>query len=277
MAIRVNTNTAANSAITKLGQTGRSLSKSFQRISSGLRIVRAADDAAGLGVAESLKVSYDSSRVAQRNIGDGISVVTVAESASTEVASIIGRIRELAVQSASETLGTAERAYIQDEFLAISAEVDRIANVTEFNGMKLSDGSDTLMNVQVGIGATVNDQVGIDLGDLRSTTLAVDSVTIDLSTAAGATAALAFVDAALDTVNSYRSKLGAAENRLGSALNNIEVFAENTKAAESQIRDADFGEETADLAKYQIMQQAGVAVLAQAKNLGQSVVQLLQS
>jgi len=277
MAITVNTNTAANSALTKLGQTGRHLSKAFQRISSGLRIASAADDAAGMGVAENLKVAYSSSRVAQRNIGDGISMVAVAEGASAEVTSILGRMRELAVQSASETLGDDERQYIQDEYLQIASEVDRIANVTEFNGTKLADGSDTQVNVQVGIGATTDDQVAITLGDLRGTTLGVDSGAIDLSTSAGAISSISLIDTAIETVSAYRSQLGAAENRMNSALNNLEVFSENTKAAESAIRDADFGEETANLSKWQIMQQAGVAVLAQAKGLGQSVTQLLQS
>ncbi len=277
MAITVNTNTAANSALTKLGHTGRHLSKAFQRISSGLRIASAADDAAGMGVAENLKVAYSSSRVAQRNIGDGISMVAVAEGASAEVTSILGRMRELAVQSASETLGDDERQYIQDEYLQIASEVDRIANVTEFNGMKLADGSDTLVNVQVGIGATSDDQVAITLGDLRGSTLGVDSGAIDLGTSAGALSSITLIDTAIETVSAYRSQLGAAENRMNSALNNLEVFSENTKAAESAIRDADFGEETANLSKWQIMQQAGVAVLAQAKGLGQSVTQLLQS
>ncbi len=276
MAITVNTNTAANSALSKLGQTGRMLNKSFQRISSGLRISRAADDAAGLGVAENLKVAYNSSKVASRNIGDGISMVAVAEGASSEVTNILGRIRELAVQSASETLSDDERAYIQDEYAAIAQEIDRIANVTEFNGMQLTDGSVTSLAVQVGINNTADDQVDITLGDLRATTLGVDTGSIDLSTASGASLALSIVDSAIQSVSAYRSDLGAAENRLGSALNNLEVYAENTKAAESQIRDADFGEETANLSKWQIMQQAGIAVLAQAKNINQSVTQLLQ-
>ena len=277
MAITVNTNTAANSALIKLGQTGRQLNKSFQRISSGLRIAPAADDAAGLGVAENLKASYDSSKVAGRNIGDGISMVAVAEGASSEVTSILGRIRELAVQSSSETLGTNERQYIQDEYTQIAQEVDRIANVTSFNGMNLTDGSLSTLAVQVGVGNTVNDQVDITLGDLRATTLAIDTGSIDLSTAANASTALTAIDAAISTVSQYRSHLGAAENRLNSALNNLEVFGENTKSAESAIRDADFGEETANLSKWQIMQQAGVAVLAQAKNINQSVSQLLQN
>lgn len=278
MAITVNTNTAANSALNKLGQTGRQLSKSFQRISSGLRIAHAADDAAGLGVAENLKAAYSSTKVAARNIGDGISMIAVAEGASAEVTNILGRIRELAVQSASETLGNTERAYIQDEYTALAQEIDRIANVTEFNGMNLTDGSVAggTVAVQVGINNTANDQVDITLGDLTAATLGVDTGTLDLSTSTGASTALSLVDTAINTVSGYRSDLGAAENRLGSALNNLEIFGENTKAAESQIRDADFGEETANLSKWQIMQQAGVAVLAQAKNINQSVSQLLQ-
>ena len=277
MAITVNTNTAANSALTKLSETSRRLNKSFERISSGLRIARAADDAAGLGVAENLKVAASSARVAARNIGDGISMIAVAEGASAEVTSILGRMRELAVQSASETLGDDERQYIQDEYVALAQEVDRIANTTEFNGAPLADGSTTTLAVQVGIHATANDQVDIVMGDLRATTLGVDTGSLDLSTAAGGSAALDVIDAAVESVSSYRSLMGASENRLNSALNNLEVFIENTKAAESQIRDADFGEESAELSKMQVLQQAGVAVLAQAKQLPQSVTQLLQS
>jgi len=277
VAITVNTNTAANSALTKLSETSRRLNKSFERISSGLRIARAADDAAGLGVAENLKVAASSARVAARNIGDGISMIAVAEGASAEVTSILGRMRELAVQSASETLGDDERQYIQDEYVALAQEVDRIANTTEFNGAPLADGSTTTLAVQVGIHATANDQVDIVMGDLRATTLGVDTGSLDLSTAAGGSAALDVIDAAVESVSSYRSLMGASENRLNSALNNLEVFIENTKAAESQIRDADFGEESAELSKMQVLQQAGVAVLAQAKQLPQSVTQLLQS
>ena len=277
MAITVNTNVAANSALTKLSETGRRLNKSFERISSGLRIARAADDAAGLGVAENLKVAASSARVASRNVGDGISMIAVAEGASAEVTAILGRMRELAVQSASETLGDDERAYIQDEFVALASEVDRIANTTEFNGMQLADGTTTTLAVQVGINATANDQVDITMGDLRASTLGVDTGTLDLSTSSGASSALDALDSAVESVSSYRSDLGAAENRLNSALNNLEVFIENTVSAESQIRDADFGYESAELAKQQVLQQAGVAVLAQAKQLPAAVTQLLNS
>jgi flagellin len=275
MAMTVNTNTAANRAMTQLNKSGRALSGSFQRISSGLRVSKAADDAAGLGVAENLKVAAKSAKVAQRNVGDGISMIAVAEGASSEVGSILGRMRELAVQSASETLGDDERAYVQDEFTALSAEVDRIANVTEFNGKKLTDGSSTAVAVQVGINATADDQVSMTLGDLTSATLGVDTGSIDMSTSSGASSAIDLIDTAISTVSGYRSDYGAAENRLGSALNNLESFTENTLAAESAIRDADFGYETSEMSKNQILQQAGTAILAQAKVVNQGALQLL--
>jgi len=276
MAMTVNTNTAANRAMTQLNKAGRALSGSFQRISSGLRVSKAADDAAGLGVAENLKVTAKSAKVAQRNVGDGVSMIAVAEGASSEVGNILGRMRELAVQSASETLGDDERAYVQDEFTALSAEVDRIANVTEFNGKKLTDGSATTVNVQVGINATADDQVGITLGDLSASTLGVDTGSVDMSTSGGASSAITVIDDAISMVSGYRSDYGAAENRLGSALNNLESFTENTMAAESAIRDADFGYETSEMSKNQILQQAGTAILAQAKSVNQGALQLLQ-
>jgi flagellin len=260
----------------QLNKAGRALSGSFSRISSGLRISKASDDAAGLGVAENLKVAAKSAKVAQRNVGDGVSMIAVAEGASSEVGSLLGRMRELAVQSASETLGDAERAYIQDEFTALSAEIDRIANVTEFNGKKLTDGTSATVAVQVGIRSTADDQVSMTLGDLTATTLGVDTGSIDMSTSAGATTAIGLVDTAISTVSSYRSDYGAAENRLNSALNNLESFTENTLAAESAIRDADFGYETSEMSKNQILQQAGTAILAQAKSVNQGALQLLQ-
>jgi flagellin len=200
----------------------------------------------------------------------------VAEGASSEVGNILGRMRELAVQSASETLGDDERAYVQDEFTALSAEVDRIANVTEFNGKKLTDGSATTVDVQVGINATADDQVSITLGDLTAATLGVDTGSIDMSTSAGASSSITVIDDAISMVSGYRSDYGAAENRLGSALNSLESFTENTMAAESAIRDADFGYETSEMSKNQILQQAGTAILAQAKSVNQGALQLLQ-
>jgi flagellin len=275
MSLIVNTNTASINAMTSLNKTNRSLSKSFERLSSGLRISRAADDAAGLGVAENLDNAARSAKVAMRNVNDGISVIATAEGATNEVSNILKRMRELAVQSASETLADDERAYIQDEFSELSAEVDRIATVTEFNGTALADGSTTQMGVQVGIGDTAADQIDITMGDYRATVLGVDTGAMDLSSSTSATSALSVLDTALDTVSSNRSKLGASQNRLESALNNLETYHENLRSAESRIRDADFAYETAELTKNQIMQQAGVSVLAQAKGVSQSALNLI--
>ena len=275
MALTVNTNTAAFAAGTQLNATNRSLQDSFARLSSGLRISKAADDAAGLGVAENLEAVSTSARQAMRNTNDGVSVIATAEGATQETADILKRMRELAVQSSSETLDDDERAYIQDEYEQLAAEVDRIASVTEFNGVALSDGTNTQIDVQVGVNGTADDRITITLGDLRGTVLGVDTGSLDLSSASGAQSALSSIDTALDTVSAYRSDMGAVENRLDSALNNLETYTTNLEAAESRIRDADFAFETAEMSKLQIMQQAGVSVLAQAKNINASAAQLI--
>jgi flagellin len=276
MAITVKSNTAANGALTNLNRTTRALSRNFEHLSTGLRIAHAADDAAGLGVAESLRATHTSAVVAARNINDGISIIAVAESSTNEVSNILVRIRELAVQSASDTLANTERSYIQTEYTQLASEIDRIANVTEFNGVSLTNGQVTTMNVQVGVDNSSNDQITLTLGDLRATVLGVDAANLSLSSSAGAFAAITALDTALQTVSSVRSSFGATENRLNSALNNIEAYTEATRAAESRIRDADFGFETAQLTQNQILQQAGVSVLGQAKNINQSALTLLQ-
>ncbi len=275
MALVVNTNTASLNAINNLNSTQRELTGSFGRISSGLRIARSADDAAGLGVAESLESQSVSGRQAMRNTNDGISVLQTAEGATDEVGDILTRMRELAVQSSSETLADDERAYIQTEFEQLSDEIDRIASSTTFNGLALADGTNSGLDVQVGINNSADDRITITLGDLTASSLGVDTAAVDLSTVTGAQAAIDVFDTALDSVSSIRSDLGAVQNRLDSALSNMETYVENIEGAESQIRDADFAYETAELAKNQIMQQAGVSVLAQAKNMNQGVLNLL--
>ncbi len=275
MALTVNTNIAAMGATTNLNRSNSGLSATLGRISSGMRINSAADDAAGLGVAENLNAASRSVRVAQRNTNDGVSLVQTAEGATGEVGNILKRMRELSVQSASETLDNGERAYIQDEFVALSEEVDRIANVTEFNGVSLTDGTNATIGVQVGINNTADDSIDITLGDLSAATLGVDTASLDLSTSAGAGTALAAIDSALDTVNGYRSDYGAAQNRLESSLRNLENYDTSLTSAESQIRDADFAKESAEMAKYQVMQQAGVAALSQAKSINMQAAQLI--
>lgn len=280
MALVINTNLAALNAQNKLNQTSLGLGKVFERLSSGLRINRAADDAAGLGVASSFEAEVRSMRQAMRNANDGISLIQVAEGAANEVANILIRMKELATQAASGTLGSAERAYIQDEFVQLSAEVDRIASVTEFNGITLSTGSSITsgIDVQVGASAASTNQINITLGDLSASALGVLSSgasSISMESAASALAAMTALDTALSSVNSYRSDFGALQNRLESTLRNAANYTENIDAARSRIIDADFAMETANLAKLQILQQAGVSILGQANAISQAALRLL--
>ena len=275
MAMTVRTNVASMKASGQLGKTTRALTKGLERISSGLRINRAADDAAGLGVATNLETATISQQQGIRNAYDGISIIQTAESATNEITDILQRMRELAIQSASDTLDNDERAYIEDEFTQLQDEVRRISANTEFNGVQLADGTTTQLDVQVGIQNDTVSRISIQIGDLTASNLGIHTG-ISLATATQARAALDLIDVALDTVNSVRSELGAVQNRLESAINNAMVFTEALSAAESQIRDADFAEETAELTKNQILQQAGVAALAQAKNMNQAVISLLQ-
>jgi len=275
MSLTVRTNIAAMKASGQLNNTTKRLTTSLERISSGLRINRAADDAAGLGVATNLETAVISQEQGIRNANDGISIIQTTESATNEVTDILQRMRELAIQSSSETLDDDERAYIQDEFEELQDEISRIASSTTFNGVSLTDNSNTSLDVQVGITDAGTSRIAIQLLDLRATSLGVDTGAMEVTSATLAQASLAAIDTALDSVNSGRSILGAVQNRLDSAINNAAVFTEALNSAHSQIRDADFAYETSELTKQQIMQQAGVAALAQAKNMNQSVISLL--
>jgi flagellin len=275
MAIVVNSNTTAMDALGHLNRTNRGLRQTFARISSGLRINSARDDVAGLAMAENMQSDYMSLNQSVRNTNDGISVVQTAEGATNEVADMLKRMRELAVQAASETMHNNERAYVQDEFKQLTAEIDRIAQVTEFNGISLGNDGNSKLNVQVGIMNTDNDRIAINLGDLRSTTLGVDAANLNLASVTSSQAALQTIDTALNTMNQYRSDYGAVENRLSSALNNLEIYRENIKSSESRIRDADYAFETAEMNKFNIMQQAGVAILSQANNISQGALRLI--
>jgi len=275
MAISIRTNSAAANALTNLNKNSRALQKTYNHLSTGLRISKASDDAAGLGMAENLHAASTSATVAGRNTNDGLSMIAVAEGAADQTAAMLTRMRELAVQGSSGTLGTNERAYVQSEYTSLASEMDRVANTTEFNGTKLTDGTTASVDVQVGIRNTANDTITINLADLTSATLGVDTGTLDMSSAAGAQSAIDAIDTALNSVNAYRADFGASSNRLDVAMNNLESFGQATQEAEGRIRDADFGQESANLASGQVLQQAGVAVLAQAKNINQQVTQLL--
>ena len=204
MAMTVRTNIASIKATGQLNRTTQRLGTSLERISSGMRINRAADDAAGLGVATNLETAVISQEQGIRNANDGISIIQTAESASNEVTDILQRMRELAVQSASETLDDDERAYIADEFEELQDEINRIASSTQFNGVSLSDNSNTSLDVQVGITDATTSRITISLVDLRVTSLGVDTTALNVSTAGGAQAVLDAIDTALDSVNSGR-------------------------------------------------------------------------
>ena len=273
MALRINSNVASVFSQKHVSRSQERLSGNFAKLSSGLRITKAADDAAGLAVSESMRGDIRSLAVAMRNTNDGISMVQTAESSLAEIGTLLSRMRELAVQSSSEVLQTAERSYLNTEFVAVRAEITRIADVTEFNGLKLSNGATTSVAVQVGIRNSSNDRITVTLQDADATALGVNSTTIN--TAATAQAAITTIDTAIDSNNTKRASYGSAQNTLTSALHNLESYSENLVAAESRIRDVDFAAETADMTRNNIFQQAGVSVLAQANQAPQVALQLL--
>lgn len=275
MALTVNTNLSALRASNALNKTQGSLSHTLAKISSGLRVVKAADDAAGSAVASNLRTRARSGKQAMRNANDGISIIQTAESATKEVLNILDRMRELAVQSASETLDNGERVYIDDEFEQLSDEVERIAQATNFNDLALSDGTNASLTVQVGVTSGTESQLTISLGDMTVSTLGIGTADIDLTGHTAAQTAIDTIDLAIDEVNSQRAGFGAVQNRIDSAIANMTTYVESLTSAESQIMDADYAQETAEMTRLQVMQQAGVAALAQARTINQSVISLL--
>jgi flagellin len=248
----------------------------MQKLSSGLRITKAADDAAAMGVSEKMRAQITSLKMAQRNTNDGISMIQTAEGALDETADILNRMRELAVESSSEVLQATERAYLQTEFVALQGEIERIADSTEFNGLNLSDGSTTSVAVQVGIfNVAAQDRITVTLQDSQTATLAVDSGTVALGSATASQTAITAIDTAIDSVNNSRAAYGAVQNQLGSALRNLENYTENLVETESRIRDVDFASETATMTRNQIFSQAGISILSQANSAPQAALSLL--
>lgn len=273
MAITVNTNVASLNAQRNLNVSSNALNKSLERLSSGLRINRAGDDAAGLAISENMRASIRSMNQAMRNANDGVSMLQVAEGALNETANILVRMRELATQSASGTVGSDQRTAINSEFTKLAAEIDRIASVTEFNGTKLLDGSKTSVDLQIGAKNTGNDKLTISL---KAAAAASIGATGSVSTQAGAQAALDALDTAINSVSSQRGDLGSYMNRLQSTINNLQVAVENTSAAESRIRDVDVASETAAMTRSQVLVQAGTSILAQANQTPQAALSLLR-
>jgi len=274
MGLRVNTNVAAINAQRNLVNTTTGLNRSLERLSSGLRITRAADDAAGLALSEGFRAEIRGLQMAQRNALDGISLLQVAEGALNEVSGNLIRMRELAIQSANGTLGAAEQDALDVEFQALDDEINRIAGVTTFNGTALLDGSVASIDFQVGVNAGGNNVITVTNVDATSATLGIDA--LDIGDGGDPDAALTALDTAIATVASNRGSLGAAQNRLESTIRSLAVSVENASAAESRIRDVDVAAETANLTKMQVLQQAGIAVLAQANVATQGALSLLQ-
>jgi len=277
MALRINTNVASVFAQKHLSRTGERMSATMEHLSSGMRITKAADDAAGLAVSEKMRAHIRSLRMAQRNTLDGISMVQTAEGSLSEITSTLSRMRELAVEASSDVLQPTERAYLATEFTTLQAEIQRIADSASFNGLDLSNGSLVSVDVQVGIfNVAAEDRITVTLQDAQAATLGVDTATVDLGAAANAQTALTAIDTAIDSVNSSRASYGASQNQLQSALHNLENYTENLVETESRIRDTDFAAETAEMTRNQIFQQAGVAVLSQANQSSQVALSLLQ-
>ena len=274
MALVVNTNIQALTALHKLNRTNSKLGGVFERISSGMRINRAADDAAGFGMGEKFDAEYRGLKQALRNANDGISMIQTTEGATNEVANLVKRIRELAVQAASDTLGSEERGYANTEFAQLSAEIDRIANATTFNGVVLTS-SAAETSVQVGTQNTSNDRISFSSLDITTSTLGISTGDISLNSQASAQDALDALDTALVSLNTNRANLGSSQNRIEAAIRNLENYTENIASTMSRIMDADFAFETAQMAKFQILQQSGVAVLGQANAINQAALRLL--
>ena len=272
MGLRVNTNVAAMTAQRNLNAVTSRLQGNYARLSSGLRIATAADDAAGLGISERMRAQIRSYSTAGRNAQDGVSLAQTAEGALQETSTILTRMRELAVQAANGTLTTTDRATLDTEFQALLSEVDRISSETTFNGVSLLDGSSTGVSIQVGINA--NETIAVALQDASSSTLAISGESVTNVT--NANSAIAAIDAAIDTVTGARGALGAAQNRLTSTIASITNTRENLSAAESRIRDVDIALETSDLTRNSILQQAAVSILAQANVQPELVLRLLQ-
>lgn len=274
MALHINSNIASMTAQRALASVTQRLAGNYRRLATGLRITSAADDAAGLAISERLRAQVRSLNQATRNAADGISLVQTGEGALNEVSDILGRLRELAVQSASGTISNADRATLDEEFRSLVDEVDRIGRSTEFNGIKLLDGSTSSISFQVGAGTdpTIN-TLSANLSAVLATGLGID--VLGLSSASAANTAMTAIDSAIDSVSRSRGRFGAMQNRLQYTINNLEVQAENLSAADSRIRDVDIAYETAQLARNSILQQAAVAMLAQANSQPQLALQLL--
>lgn len=276
MGIRINTNVQSLAAQRSLSDVKGQQDSALEKLASGTRINRASDDAAGLAISENLKAEIRGSQQAKRNASDGISMIQVAEGGMNEISNILVRLRELSVQSASDTIGDKERAFTDLEFQQLSKEMERIASGTEFNGTKLLNGEGDVKDFQVGTG---NDEFAdrISYSPVETNVSASELGVSGLAVASkeGAQENLSVIDGAMDKVNGNRAVLGALQNRLTSTVSNLDVKTENLSAANSRIRDTDVAQVSADLAKSNILTAAGTSVLAQTNNSMMSALKLI--
>jgi len=276
MGLRINTNVTSLAAQRTLAVNNTEQSSTLGKLSSGSRIVKAADDAAGLAISEKLRAQIRGVNQAERNANDGISMIQTAEGGLNESSNILIRLRELAVQSASDTVGDSERKFTDLEYQNLKQEMERISQVTEFNGKKLLDGSGEKYDFQVGINNNdFQDRIKYDAQKQNSSVMALGLDEIAVSTKEGSQASLAKIDNAIQHVSGQRAELGAIQNRLTSTINNLQSSSENLSAANSRIRDTDFAAESAKNTKLNILTQAGTSVLSQANATGQAALKLL--
>ncbi|MEN9809960.1 MAG: hypothetical protein RLZZ488_1527 [Pseudomonadota bacterium] len=282
MGLRIKTNVESLVAQRGLSNSNSDLSNSFEKLSTGLRINRSADDAAGLAISENLRAKVRGLNQAKRNANDGVSLVQVAESGLSEMGNIMVRMRELTLQAGSDTVGEREKSYIQKEFDQLSQEIDRIADTTEFNGLQLLRPNDKPdgIKVQVGYNGTESDQLTLQFGDsadgINAETLGVKDTNLVSSDRETVAKNLESIDKGLETIASSRAVLGSLQSRLGAAISNISQGTETMAAASSRIRDVDFAEETARLTQNRILSQAGLAVLSQANQRPEMALSLLR-
>ncbi|GMG95584.1 flagellin Hag [Tepidimicrobium xylanilyticum] len=281
--MRINNNIMAMNANRALGINNTGMSKSLEKLSSGLRVNRAGDDAAGLSISEKMRAQIRGLNMASKNAQDGISLIQTAEGALDETHAILQRMRELAVQAATDTNEEIDRQSLQDEIDELIEEINRIAEKTQFNEKVLLDGrfvsGGGVGKLEFHVGANANEVIGLEINSMKATDLGLSGTkvsAVNITTKVGANSGINIVDAAIKQVSAQRSKLGAVQNRLEHTIKNLDNAAENLQAAESRIRDVDMAKEMMEFTKQSILQQASTAMLAQANQVPQTVLQLLR-
>lgn len=277
MSFRVNTNVSALASQRAMNKVNKETEESSMKLSSGVRITKAADDAAGLAISEKLKAEVRSSRQANRNANDGLSLVQVAEGGLEESSSLLTRMRELAIQASSDTLADSDRMKSNMEYESIKNELDRISQTTEFNGRKLLNGSGSRLDFQVGVGDnSADDHISYDSKAVNSGIESLGVSRVSILSKGAAQQSLASIDNAINKISGHRSLLGSIQNRLMTSSNNLSIYSENMSAANSRIRDLDYAVEASQQARNSIIGSAGTAVMAQANMSGQNALKLVE-